>query len=157
MEHKERRTRGDDGRGNSRGGFGGGRRERDGYGGNHNTEQYSNQSVDAYHGYQNGGAYGDAQAAAGEQPAAYGYNTADTGAMDAQSYAQWAQYYAAYPDQDPYKEQGGFAAVMQAYFSGAYGTQATPAQAATPGQYGNGQQAPTANSQNGGSYNAVSC
>jgi homoaconitase len=53
-------------------------------------------------------------------PAAATPTDANAAAFDANTAQAWATYYAANPEQDPYAAQGGYQAVMAAYYQQQY-------------------------------------
>ncbi|KAL9050690.1 MAG: hypothetical protein Q9162_006487 [Coniocarpon cinnabarinum] len=80
-------------------------------------QQHDPQTFGAYSAMSSGGNGGD--------PATNRYDQTSQSQPD--QYAlmnQWVEYYNARPDEDPYKEYGGYAAYLQTYFQGAYGQHA---------------------------------
>jgi hypothetical protein len=84
---------------------------------------------DRSHSYGQGGGYGghDGYDASAQSPYPAASATPDAQAANAQafdwnSHQQYATYYAANPDQDPYRQWGGYSVYMNAYIQQYYGS-----------------------------------
>lgn len=114
--HKERppRSAGPD-RGGFGGGYGGPRDRGDGYQQHdrNGSGSYGGNSAydpNAQYGYGAQSGYGAAQSPTTATPAMAGMDPAQQQQMEA-----WIAYYAANPEQDPYQQYGGYAAMLQMY------------------------------------------